>query len=226
MTMNPTDVASRIQHTNVRPDATRIHLERLMAECIEHRFDAAMVNAIWLPLAVRTLHGTGVKVCTALDFPTGGETTATVVRATAEARGAGADEIDVMTKVGWLKSEMDVAYRQHLAAVVKAAEGLPVKAMLEAALLSAHELALAVELCADAGVSYIKNSSGFDGGKATPKLVAQLVKLSGGRMRVKASGGIRSVDQAGALLEAGADLLGTSSGVQIVTGGAGGGEGY
>jgi deoxyribose-phosphate aldolase len=210
------EVAARIQHTNVRADATRADLERLLAECLDCRFNAAMVNPVWLPLAVKTLEGSPVRVCTALDYPIGGETTATVVRATAEARQAGADEIDVMTKVGWLKSEMDVAYRQHLAAVVKAAEGIPVKAMLEVTLLTAHELALAVELCADAGVAYVKNSSGFDGGHANPKLIGQLVKLAAGRMKVKASGGVRTLDQARALIEAGADLLGTSTGVAIV----------
>jgi deoxyribose-phosphate aldolase len=210
------EVAGRIQQTNVYPAATRANIERLLAECVSHRFQGATVNPVWLPLAVKSLEGSGVKVCTALDFPIGGETTATVVRATAEARQAGADEIDVMTKVGWLKSEMDVAYRQHLAAVVKAAEGIPVKAMLEAALLTTHELALAVELCADAGISYLKSSSGFDGGTADAELTAQLVKLASGRMKVKVSGGIRTFDQAVALLEAGADLLGTSAGVAII----------
>lgn len=209
-------VAARIQHSLVRPDATRAEVERLLAECVRFGFQGAMVNPVWLPLAVKTLETSSIKVCTSLDFPLGGETTATVVRATAEARQAGADEIDVMTKVGWLKSEMDVAYRQHLAAVVKAAEDLPVKAMLEAALLTAHELALAVELCADAGVAYVKNSSGFDGGKASPKLVSTLVKLAAGRMGVKASGGVRTLGQAQMLLDAGADLLGSSSSVAMV----------
>ncbi len=213
--LSVSEVAARIQHTNVRPDATRADIERLVAECAEAGFGAVVVNPIWLPLAVKRVEGTPVRVCTALDCPTGGETTATVVRATAEARQAGAHEIDVMTKVGWLRSEMDVAYRQHLAAVVKAAEGIPVKAMLEAMLLTAHELALAVELCADAGVSYLKNSSGFDGGHANPKLIAQLVKLAAGRMKVKAAGGIRTLDQARDLLEAGADLLGSSASVTI-----------
>jgi deoxyribose-phosphate aldolase len=226
MTLTAEEVAARIQHTNVRPDATRSDIEKLLSECLEHRFQGAMVNPVWLPLSVKTLEGSDVRVCTALDFPIGGETTATVVRATAEARQAGAHEIDVMTKVGWLRSEMDVAYRQHLAAVVKAAEGIPVKAMLEADLLNAHELALAVELSADAGVAFVKNSSGFHGGAATPELISQLAKLAGGRMKVKASGGIRTFDQAVALLEAGADLLGSSAGVAIVTGAASAGGAY
>ena len=211
------DVAARIQHTNLRPEATRADIERLQSECLEHGFHAAVVNPIWLPMAVRKLQGSSVAVCTALDFPVGGDTVATVARATAEARQAGAQEIDVMTKVGWLKSEMDVAYRQHLAAVVKAADGAPVKAMLEAGFLTKHELALAVELCADAGVAYLKNSSGEGGGEATPALIADLVRLAKGRMQVKASGGIRTLEEARALLDAGADVLGTSASVAIVS---------
>ena len=216
MTVDP--IARRIQHTNVRPDASGADIERLLAECGEHGFNGAMVNPIWVPLARSALRGSGVRVCTALDFPMGGGTTATVAEGAAEAVRLGAEEIDVMTKVGWLKSGMESEYAAHLASVVAAGGGAPVKAMLEAALLTPDEVARAVELCAEAGITYVKNSSGFGGGEATPELVATLARLSGGRMRVKASGGIRSREQAAALLEAGADLLGSSAGVGIVTG--------
>lgn len=216
--MTPQEVAARIQHTDVRPDASRADIERLLAECLEHGFHGAMVNPIWVPLAAGLLAGSPVRVCTALDFPQGGGTTGSVARAAAEARDAGAEEIDVMTKVGWLRSGMDREYRDHLFAVVEAAEGAPVKAMLEAALLAPDELARAVDLCADAGVAYLKNSSGFDGGRATPRLVRELVRLSRGRMRVKASGGVRTLAQAQTLLESGADLLGSSTSVRVVMG--------
>jgi len=221
------DVAARLQQTNVRPDATRQEIERLLAECVEHGFAGAMVNPIWVPLAGETLAGTGVVVCTAIDFPMGGGTTSVLVRAAAEAREHGADQLDVMTKVGWLKSGMEADYRDHLAAVVGAFEGGPVKAMLEAGLLNAEELARAVDLCVDAGIAYVKNSSGFGGGDASPELVARMTALAGGRVLVKASGGIRTFDRAIALLEAGAALLGSSAGVAIVAGGrAGDDAGY
>jgi deoxyribose-phosphate aldolase len=122
-----------------------------------------------------------------------------------------------MAKVGWLRSEMDIAYRMHLAAVVGAADGAPVKAVLETAMLSKGEVALAVELCADAGISYLKNASGLNGGDASIEAVHDLVRLARGRMKVKASGGIRTLETARSLLEAGADLIGTSSGVQILS---------
>jgi deoxyribose-phosphate aldolase len=216
--IGPEELAARIQHTNVRPEATRSDIERLLAECVDHGFDAAMVNPIWLAMARNSLAGTGVKVCTALDFPMGGGTTEAVAAAAAAAQRAGADQIDVMTKVGWLRSGMDAEYREHLAAVVRAAGDAPVKAMLEAGVLAGPELARAVDLCAEAGISYVKNSSGFGGGDASADLIAELVRLAAGRMKVKASGGVRTRDQALALLAAGADLLGSSGSVAIVTG--------
>lgn len=217
--MTPDELAIRIQHTNVRPEATQADVERLLAECLERGFHGAMVNPVWIPLAARILGGSNVRICTALDFPMGGGTTASVAGAAAEAREMGADEIDVMTKVGWLRSGMDAEYRDHLAAVVKATGEAPVKAMLEAVLLTPAELARAVDLCAEAGIAFVKNSSGFGGGNATPELTAELRRLAAGRVRVKVSGGIRTREDAEALLAAGADLLGTSAGVSIVTGG-------
>jgi len=213
-----TELAGRLQHTNVRPDATRADVERLLTESLEHGFHGAMVNPIWVPLAASALAGSGVRVCTALDFPMGGATTGSVAAQASEVRRLGADEVDVMTKVGWLRSGMEAEYREHLAAVVAAADGAPVKAMLEAAQLTPEELARAVELAIDAGVTYVKNSSGFGGGDATPELVRELVRLAAGRVRVKASGGIRTREQAEALVEAGAELLGSSAGVAIVGG--------
>lgn len=215
--MTVAEVARHIQHTNIRSDTTQTDIERLLAESVAHGFHAVVVSPIWLPLAVKSLDGTSVRVCTALDVPLGGETTATVVRAAGEARRAGAQEIDVMAKVGWLRSEMDIAYRMHLAAVVGAADGAPVKAVLETSLLTKGEVALAVELCADAGITYLENASGLNGGEATPGIVSDLVKLARGRMKVKASEGIRTLDGAMALLAAGADLLGTTAGVEILS---------
>ena len=218
--MTSSEIAGRIQHTNVRADASQADIDRLLAECVEFGFHGAMVNPVWVPLASTAVRGSPVRVCTALDFPMGGGTTDAVTRAAAEAVRLGAQEIDVMTKVGWLKSGMESEYAAHLASVVAVVGRVPVKAMLEVALLTPTELARAVELCANAGVTYVKNSSGYGGGDASPAIVAQLVSLCGGRMRVKASGGIRTRELADALLEAGAELLGSSASVGIVTGAA------
>lgn len=218
------DLAGRIQHTQVAPAASRSDIERLLDECLEHGFHGAMVNPIWVPLAAERLSGSGARVCTALDFPMGGATTHSVVQAAREAVEQGADEIDVMTKPGWLRSGMEAAYRDHLRAVVEAVPGATVKAMLEMALLTRDELSRAVELCVEAGVAYVKNSSGYDGGRATVEVVERLVELAAGRVAVKASGGIRTAEQARELLDAGAGLLGSSSGVAIVSGQRGTGD--
>jgi deoxyribose-phosphate aldolase len=222
--MEPREVAARIQHTNVRPDATRADIKQLLDECLEYHFDGAMINPIWVPLARERLGGSSVQVCTALDFPMGGGTPEAVSAAAAEVAGLGAAQIDVMTKVGWLKTGMDIEYRDHLASVVAAADGVPVKAMLEASLLTEEELARAVNLCVDAGIAYVKNSSGFGGGNATVELIHRLVQLASGRVAVKASGGVRDLAFAVAILEAGAELVGSSSSVAIVTGGSGRGD--
>ncbi|MBI4260304.1 MAG: deoxyribose-phosphate aldolase [Actinobacteria bacterium] len=214
-------MARYLQHTNVRPDATRADIERLLEECATHRFDGAMVNPIWVPLARTTLAGTGVKVCTALDFPMGGATAAMLAAQAEEAVGLGADQIDVMSKPGWLRSGMPDEYREAVAAVVGAAGGRPVKVMLEAALITDDELARAVELSIEAGAAFVKNSSGYGGGDATPELVRKLSRLAAGRVAVKASGGIRNAEHAGALIDAGASLLGSSASVAIVAGGQG-----
>ena len=126
-----------------------------------------------------------------------------------------------MTKVGWLKSGLEVEYGNHLAAVVEAAAGAPVKAMLEVAILGEELLPRAVELCIGAGIAYLKNSSGYGGGSATVEVVSTLARLAGGKVRVKASGGIKTLHMAAALLEAGAELLGASASVDIVTSGSG-----
>lgn len=223
--MTDSDLAPYLQHTNVRPDAMREDIERLAEECAEHGFHGAMVNPIWVPLVRDALAGTDVKVCTALDFPMGGASVATLAVATADAVHLGADEIDVMTKPGWIRSGMRDEYRLAIAAVVGVADGRPVKAMLEASLLTESELALAVELAVEAGAAFVKNSSGYGGGDATPELVARLVRLAAGRIGVKASGGIRSAETARALLGAGASLLGSSASVAIVRGETAG-EGY
>jgi deoxyribose-phosphate aldolase len=218
------EIAALIQHTNVKPDATRADVERLLAECTEYGFDGAMVAPIWVAEAYRSLAGTGVKVCTAFDYPMGGDTTEIVARGVMDALSRGAAEVDVMTKVGWLKSGMEAGYRDHLAEIVAAANGAPVKAMLEVALLKEAELVRAVDLCADAGVAYVKNSSGYGGGNATTEIVRRLVDLADGRVKVKASGGIKTLDQAMALVAAGASLLGASGSVGIVTDGTGSGD--
>jgi len=221
-------VASRIQHTNVTPEATKHDIERLCRECIQYGFDAAVVNPIWVKHASAILKGTGVKVCAAINFPIGASTHLSKVVEIRSMLADGCDGVDFMINVGYLKSGMLEEFRRDIELVVEAADGRTVKAILETAILTEDELRTAARICEEAGVHYIKNSSGWGkGGPATVEIIKFMRSLVGPKVGVKASGGIRDLATAEALLEAGASLLGTSRGVQIVTGvGVSGETGY
>lgn len=208
----PTLVASRIQHTLIRADATCEDVLRHCGECLDHGFDAAMVAGDWVGLA----RSTGVKVASAVDFPIASMSTRGRV---AEARAlvdAGAQEIDVGCKIGWLRSGRDDDFLADLEAVVRAGAPAPVKVMLELPLLTPDERERAVALAVEAGAAYVKNASSRAVGRATPAEIRFLRARVPASVGVKASGGIESFETAVALLDAGADLLGTSAGVLIV----------
>jgi deoxyribose-phosphate aldolase len=213
------DLAKRIQHTNVAPDATTADIEKLCRECLEYGFDAAVVNPIWVCHAKKFLKNSDVKVCAALNFPIGGSTTLAKVVEIRNLAAMDVDEIDFMVNVGFLKSGMYDAFRADIEKIVHAADGLTVKAILETALLTTEEVTVAARICEECGVHYIKNSTGWGkGGPATVEIIKFMRSVVGQRVKIKASGGIRDPKTAIALLNAGADLLGSSRSVQIVTG--------
>ena len=196
------DLAKYIQHTNVNPDLTKADIIALCDDCIKYGFDGVMLQPAWVATAKEYLKGTEIKVCTALGYP------------------MGADQLDFMANIGYLKGGDYDAYRDEIAQVVKAANGKVVKIMLEFGMLTEDEKVKAAELAIEAGITYLKNSSGWGrGGKATVEDIKLLKKVANGRVLVKASGGIRTKEDAIKLLEAGACMLGTSAGVAIVTGG-------
>jgi deoxyribose-phosphate aldolase len=207
-------ITSRIQHTLIRTDATRDDVLRHCREVHEFGFDAAMVAGDWVPVA----RATGVKVASALDFPIAAMTTAGRVAEACALVEAGASEVDVGCKIGWLRSGRDLEFRDDLAAVVRAAAPAKVKVMLELPLLDPTERELAVALAVEAGVHYVKNASSGALGPATPAEIRFLRERVPACVGVKASGGIDTYERAVALLEAGADLLGSSAGVAIVSG--------
>lgn len=218
--MNLQEVAGQIQHTLIRTTLARDELVAHCRECLTYGFDAAMIPAAWVPVAREALRGSRVKVATAVDFPLGVMTTAGKAAEARAVVAAGAQEIDIMPNIGFLRSGMDEAFRDDLAAVVQAA-GVPIKVMLELPLLTPDERERAVRLSVAAGVAWVKNASGGAVGTATPEDIAYLRKRVPASVRVKASGGIKTLAQVEALLAAGAELVGTSAGVAIVTGGAG-----
>lgn len=212
-------VAKRLQHTLVAPDATEADVLALCQACAEHGFDGAMVQPCWVGVAKRALQGTGVKVCTAFGYPMGGDGPLAKATAMRDCVARGAEEIDFMPNLGWLKSGYPKRVLDELRLIVEAAEGRTTKAMLELGMLTPEEGRRAAELAVEAGVSFVKNSSGFGkGGQAQVAVVRQLKAWVGQGAKVKASGGVKAFGQAVALLEAGADLIGTSSAVAIVSG--------
>ncbi|MEF8881454.1 MAG: deoxyribose-phosphate aldolase [Halapricum sp.] len=214
----PADLASVIQHTEVSATADRTRIEEMLQECLDYGFDGAMVQPCWVDLAVETLADTDVNVCTALGYPLGGDRTLAKVTGVRDAVAAGADEIDVMANIGYLKSGDDEAFKQELEALTDASGDATIKLMLELGGLTEAEAEREIEYAVDAGFDYLKNSSGFGvGGKATVDRVEFIADRVPEDIGVKASGGIKTESDARALLDAGADLLGASSGVQIVT---------
>jgi deoxyribose-phosphate aldolase len=209
-------LASRIQSTIISNTLTRARWEEHIADCLKYRFQAAMIPPAWVKETAVALHGTGIKVASFVDFPYGTMTSAGKAYEAGRLVEYGAEEVDLMPNVGFLLSGMEREYADDIRGVVRAAGTVPVKIMLELPLLNAQQKERAVALSVDAGVAYLKNASGGAVGVATPEQIAFLRRLAPPHVRIKASGGIETVQQVRDLVEAGADLVGTSSGVQIM----------
>lgn len=211
-------LAGMIDHTILKANATREQVERLCDEASEHGFASVCVNSCWVALAAERLADTPVKVCTVIGFPLGAMSTAGKVAEATCAVADGADELDMVINVGWLLAGDADAVRDDIAAVVTAARGRCVKVILETCLLTPEKIAEACELSVEAGATFVKTSTGFSTGGATVEDVALMRKTVGDRCKVKASGGIHNAAEAQAMVDAGADRIGTSSGIAIVSG--------
>lgn len=209
-----TDLAPFIDHTLLAPAATTEHIQHLCDQADTARFAAVCVYPVHVPLAVELLHGKRPKVCTVIGFPSGATTTKTKLYEAQEAAENGATELDVVINLGWLKMGETNRLHQEIASIVELT-GQDVKAILETTILSTAEKRLAAEVCLDAGVKFLKTSTGWQGG-ATVEDVKLLRQIAGDRIGIKASGGIRTPEQALALVEAGANRLGTSRGPEIL----------
>ena len=211
-------LAARIQDTLIGPGITARRVEDHVAGAIRYGFNAVIVPGCWVELARGLLVGSGVQIGSILDFPYGSATTAERVAGAAALVQAGVGEIDSTVNVGYLLSGRRTEFAADLAAVVRAAAPVPVKFMLELPLLDPAQRDVAVAAAVDAGAAYVKNASRGAVGIADPATIAYLRRSVPQSVGVKASGGIKTVEQVRELLAAGADLIGTSSGVAIVTG--------
>jgi len=211
------DVAPLIDHTLLKPDATREAVAHLCLEARRHGFAAVCVNPWMVTTTREKLAQSPVKVCTVVGFPLGATTSSSKLAEAGEAVRNGAQELDMVLPLGALK-EHDYKYvTNDIRSVVRAADGRTVKVILETCLLTDQEKVAACNLAVEAGAHFVKTSTGFCGGGATVPDVRLLRKTVGPGFGVKASGGIRSVEDALKMIDAGATRLGTSSGVAIVT---------
>ena len=212
------DVAAMIDHTLLKPDATRSDIETLCREAAEYRFASVCVNPTWVNTCARLLAGTSVKVCTVIGFPLGATTSDTKHFETRRAIFDGAREIDMVVNVGALKSgDLRVVERDIQAVTQPCREvGAISKVIIETALLTDDEKVSACTLSKAAGADFVKTSTGFAAGGATPADVALMRRVVGSDMGVKASGGVRDLDGVKAMVAAGATRIGASAGVRIV----------
>ena len=220
----PGDVAKTIDHTLLKPTATRKDLEKLCAEARQYGFASVCVNTTWVSLCVRLLAGTPVMTICVVGFPLGAASTESKVYETQVAITDGAAEIDMVINIGKLKGgEYDFVLRD-IQAVVQAAKGRPVKVIIETSLLTRDEKIAASALTRAGGATFVKTSTGFAGGGATVEDILLIRSVVGPDMKIKASGGVKSAADARAFLGAGASRLGASASVAIVTGGKGTGS--
>jgi len=209
-------LASRIQHTIISNTLTQVLWKTHIDECLKYRFNAAMIPPAWVGETAKVLRNTGVRVASFIDFPYGTMTSPGKACEAQQLIAAGVEEIDLMPNIGFLLSGMEQQYLDDIRGVVNAAGSIPVKIMLELPLLNAQQKTRAIELSIEAGVAYLKNASGGAVGTATPEEIRFLRGAAPAKIRIKASGGIKTAQQVQDLLAAGADLVGTSSGVRIM----------
>jgi deoxyribose-phosphate aldolase len=217
MTQN---VTRMIDHTLLKADATKEEIVKLIEEAKEYSFASVCVNPTWVKIAAEMLKDTPeVKVCTVIGFPLGASTPETKAFETKNAIENGANEIDMVINISALKDKQDDLVERDISAVVEAAKGKALtKVIIETCLLTKEEKVKACELSVKAGADFVKTSTGFSTGGATVEDIRLMRETVGPEIGVKASGGVRSLEDAIAMVEAGATRIGASSGVSISKG--------
>lgn len=207
-----------VDHTILKAFAQEQNIRTLCADAKKYDFASVCINPCNIPLAKQLLEGTDVKVCTVIGFPLGANTTRIKAAETADAYDMGCDEFDMVINVGALKDGRYDYVLEDIKAVVAAARGKTVKVIIETFFLTEEEKVKAVELSAQAGAHFVKTCTGFNEGVATVEDITLMRRTAPAHMQVKASSGIRTYEDAKALIDAGAERLGTSSGAAILAG--------
>ena len=212
------NIAHTIDHTLLAPEATTEQIDNLCDEARQYEFYSVCILPRWIEHAKKRLGGSKVKVVTVISFPHGNDLSTSKALASQQAKNAGADEIDMVMNLGWAKSGDWPAVENDIAQVVKAVKPNPVKVILETCLLSQDQIQEACQAAARAGAKFVKTSTGFSKSGATIEAVKLMKASVPPAMEVKASGGIRDLPTALAMIQAGATRLGTSSGAAIISG--------
>ncbi|WP_075075295.1 deoxyribose-phosphate aldolase [Longilinea arvoryzae] len=214
------NLAGLIDHTLLKPDATPDQIAQLCFEARKYGFASVCVNPTWVPLCAQLLQGSQAKVCTVIGFPLGATASAVKVFETQNAIDHGATEIDMVLNIGALKARDLDLVAKDIRGVVNAAHsrGPIVKVILETVLLTDEEKTIACLIAKEAGADFVKTSTGFSSGGATVHDVALMRRVVGPEMGVKASGGVRTFEDAEKMVQAGATRIGASAGVKIIQG--------
>jgi deoxyribose-phosphate aldolase len=212
-----------IDHTLLKPEATRAQIEKLCAEAVQYKFAAVCINLCWAKLCADLVEKSEVKVCVPVGFPLGATTTLAKMFEADQAIEAGAREVDMVINIGALKSQLLDFVRKDIVGVLSSCrrnrrKPSLLKVIIETGLLTDEEKRIACELSRDAGADFVKTSTGFNGGGATVADIKLMRAVVGPDIGVKASGGVRTRADALAMIEAGATRIGTSAGVAIVSG--------
>lgn len=210
------EMAALIDYTQVSANATQTDISKLCDEAVQHNFGAVTVNSAWTSYCAKRLEGTDINVNATIGFPLGANTAMIKAQEAREAIRYGATELDMVINVGALKSGLPEYVDEEIEAVVKAAGAAPVKVILETCYLTTEEKLKVCQLSLKAGAAFVKTSTGFGTVGATTEDVRLMRGAVGDRMGVKAAGGIRSFDDAIAMLKAGASRLGTSAAPHIL----------
>lgn len=218
MHLTRASLAKYMDHTLLKPEATAADIDRIVAEARQYGTASVCVNPYWVARVAAGLAGSGVKTCTVIGFPLGATSTASKVAETRDATAHGAQEIDMVINIGELKAGNDDAVRSDISAVANAAHeaGAILKVIIETCLLSDEEKRRACELSVAGGADFVKTSTGFSTGGATTADITLMRETVGPELGVKASGGIRTLEAAIAMIEAGATRLGVSAAVSIL----------
>lgn len=209
-------IANMIDHTMLKADAGAEIIRRYCQEAKEYGFSSVCVNSCYVPLAAQELKNSNVSVCCVVGFPLGAMLTSAKAFEASEAVKAGADEVDMVIHIGALKDKDYDLVREDIRAVVEACQGKLVKVILENCLLTKEEIVKVCQLSMEAGAHYVKTSTGFSTGGAVAEDVALMKKTVGEKMKVKASGGIRTPKDAEAMILAGADRIGAGNGIALL----------